>query len=343
MSDKHLNQEIATTADGRDITRGYVDALPYLQPQDAILQLRGQFNYEVYEQVLRDAQVQATFMQRRLAVVSHQARVTPGGQHRQDIKAAEFIRETLTHIRWDTVTDRMLYGRFYGYAIAEALWARDGQYITLDKLKVRNRKRFVFDQDFKPKLITTDNPSGEVLPDLKFWFFATGADNDDEPYGLGLAHWLYWPVFFKRNQTKFWLIFLEKFGQPTTVGKYPSHASEAEQQRLHQAVRAIKADSGLTIPEGMVIELLEAARSGTADYAAFYDRMDATIAKVVLGQTMTTDDGSSLSQAEVHSQVRDDIIEADARLINDSFNRSVIRWLVDWNFPGPPTPRSGVK
>ena len=338
MPDPVVTTEIATTGDGRDITRPYVDAMGYLPPADKILKLRGGYNYELYEEILRDDQVQATFTQRRLAVVSKPTQVTPGGQRRIDKKAAEFIEETLQHIRWDTVTERMLYGRFYGYAVAEALWARDGAQVVLDRLKVRNRRRFVFGPDFKPKLVTLAQPNGEALPEQKFWWFATGADHDDEPYGLGLGHWLYWPVTFKRSQTAFWLIFLEKFGQPTVVGKYAKGANEDEKRDLLKATQAPRVDSGLIHPADMEIDLLEAARSGTADYLAFYDRMDAAIAKVVVGQTMTTDDGSSKSQSETHYKVRQDLIEADARLVNDSFNRSIVKWLIDWNFPGAAYP-----
>ena len=338
MPDPVTTREIATTSDGRDITRPYVDAMGYLPPTDKILKLRGNYNYEFYEEILRDDQVQATFTQRRLAVVSKPTQVIPGGQRRIDKKAAEFIEETLQHIRWDTVTERMLYGRFYGYAIAEALWARDGNQVVLDRLKIRNRRRFVFGPDFRPKLVTTDQPNGEALPEQKFWWFATGADHDDEPYGLGLGHWLYWPVTFKRSQTAFWLIFLEKFGQPTVVGKYHKGANEDEKRDLLKATQAPRVDSGLIHPADMEIALLEASRSGSADYGAFYDRMNAAIAKVVVGQTMTTDEGSSKSQSETHYKVRQDLIEADARLVNDSFNRSIVKWLIDWNFPGAAYP-----
>ena len=338
MPDPVITREIATTRDGRDITRPYVDAMGYLPPADKILKLRGGYNYELYEEVLRDDQVQATFTQRRLAVVSKPTQVIPGGQRRIDKKAAEFIEATLQHIRWDTVTERMLYGRFYGYAVAEALWARDGSQVMLDRLKVRNRRRFVFGPDFRPKLVTLAQPNGEPLPEQKFWWFATGADHDDEPYGLGLGHWLYWPVTFKRSQTAFWLIFLEKFGQPTPIAKYPRKAPEAEQQKALQVARDVRVDTAAAMPDDVEIALLEAARSGTADYLAFYDRMDAAIAKVVVGQTMTTDDGSSKSQSETHYKVRQDLIEADARLVNDSFNRSIVKWLIDWNFPGAAYP-----
>lgn len=331
-------REIATTSDGRDITRGFIDNLKYILPQDRVLRLRGSRNYEVYEDVLRDSQVKATFSQRRLAVVSHPVEVMPGGSMRRDRMAAEHLEEVLAHIRWDTVTEKMLYGRFYGYAVAEALWARDGAHVMLDRLVVRNRRRFVFDPEFRLKLLTTSDPNGEELPERKFWVLSCGADHDDEPYGLGLAHWLYWPVYFKRNQMKFWLIASEKFGSPTVIGKYPRAASEPEIDKLEAAVKAVRTDSGITAPEDVIIELLEQARSGRMDYAGLYDRLDQAISKIVVGQTMTTDDGSSRSQSETHLEVRGDLVKSDEKLISDSFNRSVVRWLTDWNYPGAAYP-----
>jgi phage gp29-like protein len=93
------------------------------------------------------------------------------------------------------------------------------------------------------------------------------------------------------------------------------------------------------IPEDMTIELIEAARSGTADYTELYQRMDKAISKVVLSQTMTTDDGSSRSQAEVHKGVGDAVIKSDADMLCESFNRGPAQWLTAWNFPDAKPPR----
>lgn len=333
-------REIATTRDGRDITRGYVSPFELLQPQDSVLRARGQGNYEIYREVLRDDQVKATFEQRRLAVVSRETEVLPGGDRRQDKQAAEFIEEQLRRIRWDSVTDKMLYGVFYGFAVAECLFARDGAHVVLDAIKVRDRRRFGFDGDGGLRLLTMSQPNpGEALPPRKFWHFATGADHDDEPYGLGLAHWLYWPVFFKRGGMKFWLIFLEKFGAPTTKGTYPANATPEEKSRLLAALEAVTTDSGVIIPEGMAIELLEAARSGSVDYRTLQDKMDAAIAKVVLGQTLTTEASGGQYKADVQMDVRQDLVKADADLVCESFNRTVVRWLCEWNFPNAALPR----
>ncbi|MBI2801256.1 MAG: DUF935 family protein [Gammaproteobacteria bacterium] len=334
-------REIATIANGRDITRGFIDALALLPPQDSVLRVRGG-TYQLYEQVLSDDQVQATFQQRRLACTSREWEVLPGGEKRIDKQAADFVREQLTAIRWDSVTDKMLFGVFYGYAVAEVLWVRDGATIAIDAIKVRKQRRFGFNPAGELRLLTASQPQGEALPPAKFWHFCAGADNDDEPYGLGLAHWLYWPVFFKRNGLKFWLIFLDKFGMPTAKGTYDPNAGPTERARLLQALAAIQTDAGIIVPEGMQIELIEAARSGTVDYNTLLMRMDAAISKVVLGQTLTTEvgqAGGNRALGSVHMEVRQDLVKADADLVCASFNQTVVRWLMQWNYPTAALPQ----
>lgn len=329
-------REIATTEDGRDITRGYIKGI--LPPQDKLLWRLGA-NYEIYKDLLTDDQVAACFQQRRLAVVSSEWDVEPASTSRKDKKAADFLKEVLNHVKWDDCTDKKLYGVFYGYSFAEAIYGKDGKQVYLDQLKVRDRRRFKFWEDGSPRLITTHNPLGEELPERKFWYFCTGADNDDTPEGLGLAHYLYWPVFFKRNGMKFWSIFLEKFGNPTTRITYPPNASKEEKQTLKKAAQAISHDTGILLPEGFLIDFLEASRGGTADYSAFHELCNKAITKVILSQTMTTDDGASYSQSKTHFAVRQDVVKSDADLICDSFNKGPATWLTEWNFPGATPPR----
>lgn len=338
MQAPETGREIATTRDGRDITRGWIG--PLLRSTDRLLQRRGGGSLEIYEQVASDAQVQATYQQRRLAVTSREWIVEPGDARRQSKAAADWLREQLQHVGWDRVTDRMLWGSFYGYAVAELIYARDGQYVSLDAIKVRNRRRFAYDDNYQLRLLTPERMTeGELAEPPYFWHYAAGSDHDDEPYGLGLAHWLYWPVLFKREGIRFWLTFLEKFGAPTAVGKYGPNATPEERRKLLAAVEAIQTDAGVILPEGMAIELLEAARSGSVDYKSLHDTMDETIAKVVLGQTMTTENGASLSQAKVHLQVRADLVKADADLVSESFNRGPVAWLMRWNFPTAAAPQ----
>ncbi|WP_368565503.1 DUF935 domain-containing protein [Pseudoxanthomonas sp. UTMC 1351] len=330
--------EIATTGDGRDITRPYTAGM--LMPTDRVLQQRGGNDLLIYEQVLSEPQVKACFEQRRNAVTSCEWQVDAASDRRIDQKAAEHLRLQLTRIGWDRVTDRMLYGVLYGYSAAELIWNVQGGLLGWEQIKVRNRRRFRFDAAGALRLITPHKPyDGEPAPAPYFWHLATGADHDDEPYGVGLGHWCYWPALFKRNDIAFWLTFLEKFAAPTAIGKYPNAATEDQKAKLLQALMAIRTDAGVICPEGMAIDLLETARSGTADYKTLHDTMDETIAKAILGQTMTSQDGSSRSQAEVHMDVRQDIVKADADLICESFNLGPATWLTQFNFAGAQPPR----
>ena len=67
--------------------------------------------------------------------------------------------------------------------------------------------------------------------------------------------------------------------------------------------------------------------------------MDAAISKIVLSQTMTTDNGSSRSQAEVHDDVGDAVKKSDADLVCQSFNEGPVARLCEFNFPGVAPPR----
>ena len=331
--------EIASTLDGRDITRGYVQAMTRLIPQDSILNERLNGDYSLYREVLRDAQVAAMLQQRRLALLRTEWEVIPGGEKRADKQAATLVEETLERIRWDAVCSAMHFGLFYGFAVAECFWGLDGSRVVLEGVRVRDRARFLFDGRQELRLRTLANADGEVLPERKFWCFRTGADHDDEPYGLGLAHWLYWPVLFKRANIKFWLIAAEKFGSPTVMGMFPPSATQEQQDKLLSTLSAIQTDAGLILPEDMKIELLESARTGGQDYSTLCDYMDRAISKLVVGQVMTSEAVGGQYKAEVQDAVKDDIVKADADLICDSFNRGPVRWLVDWNLPGAAYPK----
>lgn len=328
---------VARATPDRDITRPFVSGL--VQSPDMILARRGGGDLSIYEQVHDDDQVFSTFQQRRRAVVSRLWEVQPGAGDAQSQAAAAALEADLVDLGWDRVCDQMLFGVFYGFSMAELEWQPgDGRWRLAD-IHVINRRRIRFDADNRPRLLTPSNMQGELLEPKRFWGFSTGESHSQAPYGLGLAHWCYWPVLFKRQGVRWWSTYLDKFSQPTAVGKFPRGASEAEKAKLLEAVGAVGVDAGIIIPDGMMIELLEAARSGSGDYDRFYARMDAAISKVVLSQTMTTDSGASLSQAKVHEGVKLEVVKADADLLSDSFNAGPAKWFAEWNFPGAAPPR----
>ena len=207
--------------------------------------------------------------------------------------AADWMREQLQELEWDRITDGMLYARWYGHAVAECLFQPDlveGK-VTLADIRVRDRARFAYANDRgAPFIWRQDLGRWWRLPERKMWTLNTGADHDDSPYGLGLAHYCYWPVFFKRNNIKFWLVFLEKFGMPTAVAKMPAGQYDNVQQRakVRAALQAMASETGVILPEGTEFQFLDAQRSGTQDYDTMRQAMDNSLAKIIIGQTAST-------------------------------------------------------
>lgn len=335
--------ELAPPDDPLNPLRGFGEqTAPFttiLQPEDSILRSKGGIeNLRIYRELLRDDQVAATWQQRRLSLTSCSTVVEPGADDSTSKAAAEALQEELDNLNWDDVTDKMLFSVFYGWGVAEIMWRPEASRVAFDRIIVRDRARFRFDREQNLYLW---QHGWRPMPERKFWRINTGADHHDEPYGLGLAHSLYWPVFFKRNDIKFWLVFLEKFGMPTAMAKVPAGQIN-DPTTVNKAIamlRQIATDAGVVVPDNVAVELIEASRSATADYDGLHQAMNAAISKIVVGQTMTTDDGASLSQAKVHSKVAESIMQADSDLLCGSFNAGPVRWWAEWNFPGAVPPK----
>lgn len=88
------------------------------------------------------------------------------------------------------------------------------------------------------------------------------------------------------------------------------------------------------VPQGMEIELLEAAKSGIDTYERLCRYMDDQVAGIVLGKAGGTGSGGQLATAvNVENEVRLELIKGDADLLSDTLNRQLVRWIDDYNMP----------
>ena len=291
-----------------------------------------------YRKLLEDDQVKSVWQQRRRAVTSVNWEIEPGGDSALDIAAADDLAEQIGDLSFDRITGKMLHALFFGYSVGECMFAAEAGKIKLKDVLVRRPERFRLGKGGDIFLIDTLGHE-EEMPPQKLWVFADDSDNDDDLHGPGLGHNLYWPVFFKKNGAQFWAIALEKFGQPTPIGKFPAGLGDAEINKILDALNAIHTDSSIAIPDNVEISLLEAMRTSGGNFETFLNYFDGSISKVILSQTMTTDSGSSLAQAAVHADVKIEVVRGDADLICESFNNGPARWLTLWNYPGAAFPK----
>ena len=293
---------------------------------------------QLYRDTLRDEQAYATLQQRLDAAIAVPWEVQPGGELRRDKQAADDLRGQLRALDFDSISRQMLFGIWFGFAVAEAIWAQEGSRVRLADLRVRAPDRFRWERDREMLLRTWSTPFGEPVPPAKFWVLARPGEHGDVPHGPGLARWCYWPVWMRRNGQRFWAVALEKFGSPTPKGHYPP-GDDASRARLLDVLRSLASGSGVALPEGQDIELLAAAQRAGGDFEAFSAYMDKTIAKVILGQSATTEQGPWRGTADVQKDVRDEVIASDCRLLGESLTGTIAAWMTQWNFPGAATPR----
>ena len=87
-------------------------------------------------------------------------------------------------------------------------------------------------------------------------------------------------------------------------------------------------------PEGTEIEIKETTRGDAFNvYDKRIERANSELSKGILTQTMTTDNGSSLSQSEVHKQMLKNLIGKDADVIRDMVNFQLIPRMISFGFP----------
>lgn len=323
-----------------------------IENDDPVIVSRGQSKgLALYDEIERDPQVGCELGKRRMALVGREWSVTAGAEDPMAQQAADLVERALKGAKLNQAVEKLLDAILKGLSVVEVMWlVRNGQILPAE-LRGRDPRRFKprlpqegvvpppgeIPPAFELRLLTKASPmDGVPLPARKFVAHRFGAKYEN-PWGLGLGSRLFWPVYFKRQGIGFWLSALEKFGQPTALGKYQPGATQADQDKLLQALQAIASEAGVIVPDGMAVELIEAKRSGTFDsYESLARYMDEDISKVILGQTLTTSPGASGSRAlgTVHNEVRLELTKGDGDLLSDTLNASLVRWIVDLNMPG---------
>ena len=225
-----------------------------------------------------------------------------------------------------------------GFACHELVWSPhadgSGKTVMIPEVTFRPQRWFTVDKETRNqlRLRKEGDSAGEPLNQFA-WIAHVHNTRNGYLARMGLARVLAWPYLYKNFAVRDLAEFLEIYGLPLRVGKYPSGASEEEKRRLLQAVAQIGHNAAGIIPAGMVIDFQEAAKGSEGPYDSMQDRMEAIQSKVILGQTLSASEGKHGTQAlgEVHNDVRMDIRNDDVRQIAATINRQLIYPLATLN------------
>ncbi len=329
--------EIASLDRDQGIFNGFLNVL---ENPDKILRLECGGDITVYDDIGRDSRIGSNLRTRAQAVIGKEWEVLPHSDDKKDVEVADYVRRVFLAFPFDMSRRAILRGGVLkGFAVSEVMWDVSEGDVFIREMKHRAQRRFRFDLQGHLRLLTPEDSLDGIDLTLKhprkFQTFYFG-DEPETPYGVGLGRELYWPWWFKKNGIKFWLQFCERFGSPTGLGRYPNGATPDQKATLLNALDTMRSGSSIIVPEGMSLELLEAAKSGSVSTQAELVRyMNEEISICILGQTATTQGTpNKLGNDTAQENVREDLVKADADALVEFLNDQVVRWLVDYQFPG---------
>jgi hypothetical protein len=165
-------------------------------------------------------------------------------------------------------------------------------------------------------------------PPLAAWYIEVG-----QPDSLGLYLKAATQTIPKKNALAFWDTFAEIFGMPMRIARTSSR-DDKELAKMEKMMSEMGTEGWGIFQEGTTIEVVESSKGDAFNvYDRRIDRANSELSKLIIGQTMTIEDGSSLSQSETHLEVFQNIIEADCDTIRDMVNNRLLPLMVRHGFP----------
>ncbi|MEX2155102.1 MAG: DUF935 domain-containing protein [Gemmatimonadaceae bacterium] len=271
---------------------------------------------------------------RKRAVAQLEITIEAASDDATDVKIADEVREFL---RRDTLQGELfdiLDAIGKGVSCSEIVWETSAKQWRPAHIKWREPKFFQFDPYDGETLRLRDGIGVVDLTPYKYITHVAKAKSG-LPIRGGLARAVSWVWLFKNFSLKNWVAFGEIFGQPYRVGKYHPSATVDDKAALLRAVASIGSDAAAIVPESMMIEFIEAEKSGSIDvYDRFSRFLDEQVSKGVLGQTLTTEvtqGGGNRALGQVHANVAQDIRDSDSQQLAATLNRDLVRPYVDLN------------
>ncbi len=280
----------------------------------------------------RDSQYRTVLNTRKLQVTSTPFGLTQVKDSSKSKEIYEFTQKIIDAPIFSKMLFELLDGLGKGFSVVEINYkVNKGKVLPKEYIK-HPAEWFTYDSENREVVLLEDTDKTSKLDPLK-----TIVHIPTLKSGLpirGALAFAACSIFILKNYAiKDWAAILEVFGMPIRVGKYGEMATDDDIKELADAVAGIGTDAAAVISADMTIEFQNGLINGnTQTFPNFVDYLEAQLSKVVLGQTMTTDDGGSYSQANVHQNTQDYIKKSDCLDLAETINKGLIIPLIDYNF-----------
>lgn len=283
--------------------------------------------YDLYKDVDVDLHLSGCMEQRKGFVRSRSFKLTDAKGDESEAAMAYFDKSWFKQLM-SYVLDSM----YWGHSLIElGNITTDGNGLTCyDGVTLIPRKHVIPEYHCVVQSVYEDWHSGVDYHEEPFasWLIEAGQSDD-----LGIFLKAATQTIPKKNMLAFWDTFGEIFGMPMRIAKTTTRDPK-EQAKLEAMMRDGGAKGYLI--SGMETEI-SFVESGKGDAFNVYDkridRANSELSKLIIGQTMTIEDGSSLSQSETHLKVFENLVENDCDRLRDIVNNQLLPRMVAHGFP----------
>lgn len=299
--------------------------------------------YATYNQMQTDAMVQTALTVKKLGVLAAPWKLEPADGSSEAKRRAEFVEEAFARMEGSpsTILSNAMDAFAKGWSIQESVYEPDGDHVWLAVVRAKDPAHFGLDMDAfgRMKGLTLRLP-GEIpldLPRDKFVVYQhrSGYGNAKGTSDLDAAH-KHWQA--KQTLLAAWKLHLERFAMPTVLGKYARGLPATEQTELLASLDNLHRLTSILYPDEIELTTLGGSKEPSTGFMEALDFHNREIARAILGQTLTTDEGrrvGSLAMGKVHLQVLLLQLEAIRKDLADRvMTEQVVRPLVEMNF-GP--------
>jgi len=223
-----------------------------------------------------------------------------------DVERSRFVQ-----MRWFRhIVRRAMESKFYGYSMMLINDFAPGQIRSLIDIP---RENIIPEQHLLLKNAMISNGERINFADYPNFFIYIQL----LPDAFGILERVAPLTIYKRHSWAAWDEFEQIFGVPIRIARTIIN-SKKHRDELQQWLRSMGTMSYAILDKSTDIEIKENQK--TDAFNVFYQKIQAInkeISKGIIGQTMTMDDGSSQSQAEVHQKTYEEITAADVMDIQD--------------------------
>jgi phage gp29-like protein len=288
----------------------------------------------------RDAHLYAEMGKRRRAILCLDWTIEPPRHASAAEKAhAEWLTEVLTDAAdpFEELLVALMDGIGHGFAPVELEWLKNGGEL-LPAFHPRPQEWFRLDTSRREIRLRDASADGAPLQPFGWVLHTYGKAKTGYLGRMGLHRVLVWPFLYKAFAIGDFAEFLETFGLPLITGKYFAGATDDEKASLLRAVTALGHDARAIMPAEMALEIQSVSGSMQGSpHLAMVDWAERSQSKAILGQTMSAEaksTGIGSGNADLHDEVRRDILKADTRQVEGTITRDLLYPLIALNRGG---------